>query len=58
MEDFSQTQGGVELWPGLLLLGAWLVPYRLCRPTAPPTSWSALYTLSIIYLTSSLNNVF
>ena len=40
MEVFPQTQGGVELWPGVLLLHTWVVPNRLCSPTAPPSAWS------------------
>ncbi len=50
MEVFPQTQGGVELWSGLLLLHARLVPYRLRRPTAPPSAWSVCIVIYAHYI--------
>lgn len=50
MEVLPQTQGGVELWPGVLMLHTRVVPHRLCRPTAPPSAWSVSNAYRHVFL--------
>lgn len=50
VEVFPQTQGGVELWSGLLLLHTRLVPHRLRRPAATPSTWSVCSVIYVLYV--------